>query len=224
MNLQAYQQLIRSLSALVPQEAAIALSDQSQYVLYRPSGAIDLNIQPGDPLRQGSIAKQTLVERNKVEHFVSPELFGIPYYGLGTPLYDGDEQVVGAITLIMPPERMHLLPSVPRTAYITGQYDNLFVPVHESEIAYFSSADSTTYMHTAMKTYKIKQTLQALEWALPSHQFVRCHRAFLVNIGWIRQIERHFHSTFMLVMKDENGSKIPVSQKYASSFRTLLGF
>ncbi|TCP53427.1 LytTR family transcriptional regulator [Tumebacillus sp. BK434] len=224
MNLQAYQQMVSSISQLLPAEASIALSDQSQYLLYRPSGAINLNIHPGDPLKHGSIAEQTLAAGNKVAHFVSPELFGVPYYGLGTPLYDEHNRVIGAMTLIVPPERSHLFPAIPRVEYIAGHADNRIVPVHESEIAYFSSNEGTTYMHTQTEVFKVKQTLQALEWLLPSHQFIRCHRAFLVNIGWIGEIQRHFHSTFLLRMKDEPESKLPVSQKYASAFRSLLGF
>ncbi|MFD2170986.1 LytTR family DNA-binding domain-containing protein [Tumebacillus lipolyticus] len=224
MDLQPYQQVIRSISTLLPQETSIALADQSQYILYRPSGAIDLKIAPGDLLKQGSIAHQTLREGNKVAHFISPDLFGVPYYGLGTPLYDEKERLIGAITLIVPPERSHLLPVPPRTEYVIGQTENRFVPVHERDIAYFSSRDGTTLMHTRSSVYKIKQTLQALEWSLPGNQFLRCHRAFLVNIAWIQEIQRNFHSTFLLVMKDDAQTRISVSQKYASLFRTKLGF
>jgi two-component system, LytTR family, response regulator len=216
--------MIRSISALLPQEASIALSDQSQYVMYRPSDAIDLKIAPGDMLKPGSIAQQTLLEQNKVAHFVPPTIFGVPYYGFGTPLYDEQNQLIGAITLIVPPERSHALPLAPRTEYVVGEVNNRYIPVHESQIAYFSSRDGVTYMHTKSDIYKVRHTLQSLEWTLPSHQFFRCHRAFLVNIGWIQEIQRSFHSTLLLFMKDEHHTQIPVSQKYTSTFRAMLGF
>ena len=79
-------------------------------------------------------------------------------------------------------------------------------------------------MHTKTDVFKVRQTLQALEWTLPTHQFFRCHRAFLVNIGWIAEIQKDFHSTFLLQMKDGAHSMVPVSQKYSSAFRTLLDF
>jgi two-component system LytT family response regulator len=224
MDLEVYQQMIRSISPLLPQGTSIALSDRSHYVMYRPSEAIDLKISPGDVVKPGSIAKQTLLEKKKVAHFVPPNLFGVPYFGVGTPLYDEKNQLIGAMTLIVPPERSNLFPVAQRTEYVIGEVNNRFVPVHESQIAFFSSREGTTYMHTKTDVLKVRQTLQALEWRLPSHQFFRCHRAFLVNLGFIQEIQRSFHSTFLLIMKDEQHTKISVSQKYTSSFRALLGF
>ena len=137
MDLQLLQQMIRSISEVLPEETSIALSDQSQYLLYRPSGSIDLKINPGEPVKQGSIANQTLLEQKKIAHFVPSNLFGVPYYGLGTPLYDANNKLVGALTLIVPPERSHLFPAAPRTEYVIGQVENRLVPVHEKEIAFF---------------------------------------------------------------------------------------
>lgn len=225
MDMRMVKQMIGSISEVLPQEASIALADQSQYLLYRPSQKIDLGIHPGEPVKHGSIAEQTLLEKKKVAHFVPAHLFGVPYFGLGTPLYDEHNQLIGALTIIVPPERTQGLPDLgPRTEYVVGQADNRFVPVHESEIAFFSSREGATYMHTQTEVFKVRQTLQSLEMTLPSHQFFRCHRAFLVNIGWIREILRDFHSTFLLTMKDGAQSKLPVSQKYASAFRTMLDF
>jgi DNA-binding LytR/AlgR family response regulator len=67
-----------------------------------------------------------------------------------------------------------------------------------------------------------RKTLQAFEFVLPRELFVRCHRSFIVNVHHIREVFPDTHSTLVLLMND--GTKIPVSQSYASYFRKLLDF
>jgi len=67
-----------------------------------------------------------------------------------------------------------------------------------------------------------RKSLQDFEFVLPHDLFVRCHRSFIVNVHHIQEVYPDTHSTFLLLMDD--GTKIPVSQSYASYFRKLLDF
>ena len=64
--------------------------------------------------------------------------------------------------------------------------------------------------------------LSDLELFLSNESFIRCHRSYIVNIDFIDEIQPDSHSTFLLIMRD--GTRIPVSQRYASYFRRSLGF
>lgn len=224
MEKKIIQQLIQSLSEILPQEPSIAVSDQNHYLLYKPSKNIDLKILPGEQLKPGSVSELAVRERHRVMSFVPADVFGVPYFGLGTPIFDEEGQPIGAITLILPPEQANLLRPMPRHEFLVGQKDDQFYPVHHEQVVFFTSENGQTFMHTMQEQYRIRRTLQELEWSLPANRFVRCHRAFLVNVSYIQEIHRDFHSTFLLVMKDHQQTRIPVSQKYTSAFRRALGF
>ncbi|CFJ52130.1 CO-responsive transcriptional regulator RcoM [Mycobacterium tuberculosis] len=93
-----------------------------------------------------------------------------------------------------------------------------------NEIMYISSNEGKTQLHTANGAYTNKYNMAELENLLAPGQFIRCHRSYFVNLEAIRFIHPHFHSTFILEMKDKQKSRVPVSQSYASTFRQLLGF
>ncbi|UOF92105.1 LytTR family transcriptional regulator DNA-binding domain-containing protein [Fodinisporobacter ferrooxydans] len=224
LDLKVIYQVLQSLNEFFPKDTSIALSDEKQYVIYRPSPAIDLKIAPGQPVKMGSIAQQTLLERQKIMSHVPANVFGIPYYGLGTPLYNEHGHAVGALTLIFPPEQAAFLQRTPKDRFLVGQVDEHFVPVAIDSIVFATSIDGNTYIHTKSDQFRVKHTLQELEWRLPTDQFVRCHRAFLVNVAGVEEIQRDFHSTFLLIMRDSDRTRIPVSQKYTSAFRRALGF
>jgi two-component system, LytTR family, response regulator len=216
--------LIQSFREFFPYETSIAISDRQHYLIYKPSKSIDLKISPGEHLKKGSIAQQALTEKQKVMNYVPANVFGVPYFGLGTPIFDDQGKPIGSVTLILPPEQANLFQPLPRNEFLIGQTEDRFVPVHYEQVAFFTSEEGQTYMHTKLEKYRIRRTLQELEWSLPTHLFVRCHRAFLINVAYIQEIHRDFHSTFLLLMKDKDQTRIPVSQKYASTFRRVLGF
>jgi two-component system, LytTR family, response regulator len=224
VDVKTLSQIIQSLCECFPEETSVAVSNHQHYLFYQPSKSIDLKITPGENLKKGSIAKQTLLERQKVMNFVPAHVFGTPYFGLGHPIFDDQGKPIGAVALILPPEQANRYPSLPKNRFLIGQADDRFIPIRYENAAFFTSEEGQTYMHTASHRYRVKCTLQELEWNLPSHLFVRCHRSFLVNVSYILEIHRDFHSTFLLIMNDKDQTRIPVSQKYASSFRHALGF
>lgn len=57
------------------------------------------------------------------------------------------------------------------------------------EILYFTSSDQHIEIHTQTKIFKEWKRLKDIERNLPIH-FVRCHRAFIVNIEAIRSIQQ----------------------------------
>ena len=65
------------------------------------------------------------------------------------------------------------------------------------------------------------QSLDELQGVL-SDNFVRAHRAFVVNVDMITEVIPWFSGTFRLRMK--NNSEIPLSRKQAKELRKLLDF
>lgn len=70
--------------------------------------------------------------------------------------------------------------------------------------------------------YSVDSTLVELERKLGSRPFFRAHRAYIVNLDHVKEIEPWFNGTYNLILGD--GSKVPVSRNYAKDLRQALGF
>jgi two-component system response regulator LytT len=95
----------------------------------------------------------------------------------------------------------------------------LLIPVED--IVYIGFREGKTEVVTKDQHYKLSEPLATLERKLQNTPIIRVHRAFLVNLNGIVEIEPWFHSTYNLVMKD--GSKVPVSRTYLKELKQLLG-
>lgn len=208
--------LIDSFKELFPKETSFAAASTDAFIYYKPSRSVDLSITPGDRVVQDTVSYHSLVRKKKTSRHVSSHVFGVPYYGTSVPIIQKNE-LVGCLTAITvpgeAPEELKIL---------TMQHENGWKPVPYSDVSYMEAYDRKTWMQTSEGRGTNKFTLHQLEWLLPEDTFIRCHRSFIVNINKIRDIQPDSHSTFTLIM--DEGSRVPVGQTYASSFRWRLQF
>lgn len=215
--------IMKAISDVFPQETSIAIADKSKFIYYQPSRAIDLKIKPGDDIHEGTLTRKALSRKQKIEQLLDHSVFGVPYYAMSTPiLSQGDAE--GCITAIFPPTATPGLPKLPRHHFLIGKGEDRWVPIPLSDIHFIESDKGKTYLYTERGIYVNKYSLIELENILPPDLFVRCHRAYMINVYSIDEIHPDFHSTFMLIMNDSARTRVPVSQKYASAFRRLMGF
>ena len=123
----------------------------------------------------------------------------------------------GAVTAILPCK-----PLLYSSAFLTVKTNERWTPVPNEEIMYLEALNRKTRIQSKSVNGFHKLNLSELELVLPTNTFIRVHRSYIVNINFIAEILPDFHSTFLLIMKDQ--SKIQVSQTYASQFRRALGF
>lgn len=220
MDLAAVQSVIQTLSGAIPQEVSIAVADRSRFIFYQPSRSIDLKIKPGDEIQEGTLTRLALKKRMRLSQYLDKSPFGVSYFATSTPIVNGDV-AEGCFTLIYP---SYSEPPFQRRQFLIGKADGRWVPFPFSDIYLIESEEGKTFLHTANGKYLNKYSLVQLESMLPPDQFVRCHRAYIVNVNAIAEIHPDFHSTFMLVMKNDKRSRVSVSQKYASRFRRYMGF
>lgn len=206
--------LLEGIGELFSNETSLAVSDEKQYLYYRPSERINLKIQPGDLIREGTITEKALLVKQKVSQFIERDVFGIPYYGMAVPFIE-DGKPKGCVTAIFPA-------LTNGKSVVTIKNEDGWVPIPFSLVQYIEAKNRKTYVFTEGFSGTHKYTLNEFDFFLPKEYFVRCHRSFIVNVNYIKEIFPDTHSTFLLVMK--NDKKIPVSQSFASYFRSLLGF
>jgi two-component system response regulator LytT len=98
-----------------------------------------------------------------------------------------------------------------------------FLLVQAEEIIYASLADEgitvVTSQHTGTSNYR---TLDELQDRLDPSVFWRVHRSHLVNINKIKEIVPWFSRNYILRMKDEKATEIPVSRTQTRRLREYL--
>jgi two-component system, LytTR family, response regulator len=98
-----------------------------------------------------------------------------------------------------------------------------FLLVQSEEIIYASLADEgitvVTSQHTGTSNYR---TLDELQDRLDPSVFWRVHRSHLVNINKIKEIVPWFSRNYILRMKDEKATEIPVSRTQTRRLREYL--
>lgn len=109
-----------------------------------------------------------------------------------------------------------------RTDKLAVMVEDRIMLVQVGKIIYISSMEGKTVIATDDRKYTLNETLVTIEQKLQNTPIVRVHRAFLVNLDAIVEIEPWFHSTCNLVMKD--GSKVPVSRTYLKELKQQIGF
>src|ERR1051326_7069099 len=98
-----------------------------------------------------------------------------------------------------------------------------FLLVQAEDIIYASLADEgisvVTSQHAGTSNYR---TLDELHERLDQTVFWRVHRSHLVNINKIKEIVPWFSRNFILRMKDEKSTEIPVSRTQTRRLREYL--
>jgi two-component system response regulator LytT len=98
-----------------------------------------------------------------------------------------------------------------------------FLLVQAEDIIHASTADETitivTSQHTGTSNYR---TLDELQERLDPSVFWRVHRSHLVNINKIKEIVPWFSRNYILRMKDERATEIPVSRTQTRRLREYL--
>lgn len=91
---------------------------------------------------------------------------------------------------------------------------SMFFKVKYDSICYLNSDHVYVDIHTAESKFTDRKSLSDYEAILPSSQFIRIHRSYLVNIDFIEAI----CPTTVLV----NGQELPVARKYKDDLMALV--
>lgn len=100
--------------------------------------------------------------------------------------------------------------------------DEKIVIVNIADVLYIGTNEGKTVIVTEKTKYSVSDSLVTFERKLQHSSIIRVHRAYLVSVDAIVEIEPWFNSTYNLIMKD--GEKVPVSRTYTKELKQLLGF
>jgi two-component system, LytTR family, response regulator len=106
-----------------------------------------------------------------------------------------------------------------------GSYDShIFVQKSEKlynlpieEIVYLEASGDYTIISTKNDQFVSSSGIGKLEEMMNPDTFIRVHRSTIVNVNYLKEIERHFNGG--MVVKMISGKSFPVSRTYAKQIR-----
>ncbi|MDB4894800.1 MAG: transporter ATP-binding protein [Firmicutes bacterium] len=122
------------------------------------------------------------------------------------------------LTPVAPPSRAKKpAAQMPHVAARKGDRVLLFRP---EEIRYAYAEEKAVFIQTADGPCAVSLTLSDLEERLADQGFFRCHRAFLVNVDWVKELVTWTRDSYSLILKD--GKDVPLSKHRAPELKARL--
>ena len=90
-----------------------------------------------------------------------------------------------------------------------------------SDVSHIEAYDDYVKIHTQDKTYLKHQTMSYYEKYLPSSDFIRVHRSFIINLHKLTRIVPFEKNSYRAILTDE--SQIPISRNSYSKVKGALG-
>jgi DNA-binding LytR/AlgR family response regulator len=95
----------------------------------------------------------------------------------------------------------------------------IVVPAHD--VNWIQAAGHDVVLHLGPESYRVRESMQAIEQSLDPRSFVRVHRSRIVNLDRIRAIYPWAYGDFRILMQD--GSVVNFSRRYRSRLDELVG-
>jgi two-component system LytT family response regulator len=91
-----------------------------------------------------------------------------------------------------------------------------------ARITHFFAQDKLTYAAMSGKNYVVDHTVSELEQKLDPRQWVRIHRATLLNLTWVREVDAWFGGRLLVRLRD-GGAELQVARDRVAELKKRLG-
>lgn len=106
---------------------------------------------------------------------------------------------------------------------LTFQSDSATHILSFSDIHYLSANTKSTIIHTEHKDFETPRLLKEIEEKLPAKQFMRIHKGYVVNLELIASLRYDKGGAYIIQLKNEDETVLPVGRMYANSLKECLG-
>jgi methyl-accepting chemotaxis protein len=97
--LDKYIYVLERLSELVPADYGVTISDCTTCLMYKRAKSFDLQVPIGQPLREGTALRRAVEEKRRIFTRIDKSVRGFPYIALANPIYNIQNEVIGAIAI-----------------------------------------------------------------------------------------------------------------------------
>ena len=95
--------------------------------------------------------------------------------------------------------------------------------VEVAAAVFFRAEDKYTVLYTSDAEHVIDRTIDELEQSLDPDQFLRIHRAAIVNVGFVRELTAVEGGRFLVALNDTRHTRLVASRSGARTLRERLG-
>lgn len=106
---------------------------------------------------------------------------------------------------------------------IASQAGERVVLLDLARVTHFVSRDKLTFAVVNGREHVVGHTLAELETTLDGRRFVRIHRATIVNIAAVAEIDRWVDGGVLVRLKDEKKTELPVARDRVRELKRRLG-
>jgi two-component system LytT family response regulator len=92
-----------------------------------------------------------------------------------------------------------------------------------ARVTHFYADDKLTYAVADGKSYCIDHSITELEKRLNPKQFIRIHRATLLNAAWVKEIAPSFSGSLVVRLRDSKTTELVVARSRSHELKTRLG-
>ncbi len=92
-----------------------------------------------------------------------------------------------------------------------------------ARITHFFAQDKLTYAATQSRNYCVDYTIADLEQRLARKRFVRIHRATLLNLDWVQELDAWFAGGVLVRLKDDKRTELQVARDRVRALKDKLG-
>jgi two-component system LytT family response regulator len=100
------------------------------------------------------------------------------------------------------------------------KHDGRVFFVKATDVDWFEAAGNYVRIHTGKVSHLIRETMQRIETQLDPAMFVRIHRAVIVNLDRIRELQPWFAGDYVVILRD--GRQLKLSRTYREHLHTRM--
>jgi two-component system, LytTR family, response regulator len=115
------------------------------------------------------------------------------------------------------------LRAVPYLDHLASRVRDRVQLIPVGDVTHLLARDRATYAVTAGAEHMLDMTLAELERRLDPARFFRIHRAILVNLAWVGQLQADEVGHLSAGLKDERHTELPVSRDRVRALKERLG-
>ena len=92
-----------------------------------------------------------------------------------------------------------------------------------SDIIYLTANNKSTIIHTLEQDLDCNALIKDLLERLPDPQFLRIHKKYAINIDFLDRLDTQENGKFLLVLKNDDETVLPVGSTFLRNIREDMG-
>jgi two-component system LytT family response regulator len=114
-------------------------------------------------------------------------------------------------------------PTVPRARYLDRlmvKHDGRVFFVKVADVDWFEASGNYVRVHVGRVSHLIRETMHGIEAQLDPNLFARIHRAVIVNMDRIRELQPWFAGDYIVILRD--GRQLKLSRTYREALQSRM--